>query len=261
MDIFSLRDSIIGEYRKFATSFTTIHAEDIRSQVEAIYSEGRFWPDPLLQINPSYKRGLNLETLISNGALDPRTADIFRADEAPLSLYKHQEQAVVLASQGESYVVTTGTGSGKSLCFFIPIVSAVLAEKRKSAIRRTRAIIIYPMTALANSQLEELDKFVSNVQGEKPITFARYTGQEDSEERRCIYDRFLQLVDEVCKAMPGLQVVLTTTTPPPEPLRDERTRILKLSHASDDDLLLKRRIENLLARAIPSSRDEEEDAT
>jgi Lhr-like helicase len=188
MDVFSLRDSVVGEYRKFATSFTTIHAEDIRAQVEAIYSEGRFWPDPLLQINPSYKRGLNLETLIANGALDPRTAEIFRVEGAPLSLYKHQEQAVVLASQGESYVVTTGTGSGKSLCFFIPIVSAVLAEKRKSAMRRTRAIIIYPMNALANSQLEELDKFVSNVQGDKPITFARYTGQEDSEERRRIAD-------------------------------------------------------------------------
>lgn len=188
MDVFSLRDSIVGEYRKFATSFTTIHAEDIRAQVEDIYAEGRFWPDPLLQINPSYKHGLNLETLIANGALDPRTAEIFRADGAPLSLYKHQEHAVVLASQGESYVVTTGTGSGKSLCFFIPIVSAVLAEKRGSAARRTRAIIIYPMNALANSQLEELDKFVANVQGERPVTFARYTGQEDSEERRRIAD-------------------------------------------------------------------------
>jgi superfamily II DNA/RNA helicase len=188
MDVFSLRDSIVGEYRKFATSFTTIHAEDIRTQVEAIYAKGRFWPDPLLQINPSYKRGLNIETLVANGALDPRTAEIFRADGAPLSLYKHQEQAVVFASQGESYVVTTGTGSGKSLCFFIPIVSAVLAEKQESAARRTRAIIIYPMNALANSQLEELDKFVALVQGERPVTFARYTGQEDGDERRRIAD-------------------------------------------------------------------------
>jgi Lhr-like helicase len=188
MDVFSLRDWIIDDYQKFATSFTTIHAEDIRTQVEKIYSEGRFWPDPLLQINPSYKRGLDLATLIQNGALDPRTADIFRADGAPLSLYKHQEQAVVLASQGESYVVTTGTGSGKSLCFFIPIVSAVLAEKRTSTTRRTRAIVIYPMNALANSQLEELDKFVANVHGERLVTFARYTGQENNEERRHIAD-------------------------------------------------------------------------
>ncbi|MGK4455799.1 DEAD/DEAH box helicase, partial [Klebsiella pneumoniae] len=40
--------------------------------------------------------------------------------------------------------------------------------------------------ALANSQLEELDKFVANVAGERPVTFARYTGQEDAEERRRI---------------------------------------------------------------------------
>src|SRR5690606_40013370 len=154
MDVFALRDPAVGDDQKFATSITTIHAAAIREQVEEIYAAGRFWPDPLLQINPSYKRGLSLETLVANGALDPRTAEIFRADGAPLSLYKHQEQAVVLASQGESYVVTTGTGSGKSLCFFIPIVSAVLAEKRTNATPRTRAIIIYPMNALANSQLE-----------------------------------------------------------------------------------------------------------
>jgi hypothetical protein len=74
-----------------------------------------------------------------------------------------------------------------------------------------------------------------------------------------LYDRFLRLVNEVCETVPGLQVILTTTTPPPAPLRDEPTCVLKLSHASDDDLLLKRRIENLLSRAIPSSRDEDDE--
>ncbi|MCC6214737.1 MAG: hypothetical protein IT376_07695, partial [Polyangiaceae bacterium] len=63
MDVFSLRDTVVGEYRKFATSFTTIHAEDIRQQVEAIYAEGRFWPEPLIQLNPSYKKGANLADL------------------------------------------------------------------------------------------------------------------------------------------------------------------------------------------------------
>lgn len=70
-----------------------------------------------------------------------------------------------------------------------------------------------------------------------------------------LYDRFLKLVDEVCKAVPGLQVVLTTTTPPPEALREPPTRILKLSHASDDDLLLRCRIENLLSRWASTSSD------
>lgn len=70
-----------------------------------------------------------------------------------------------------------------------------------------------------------------------------------------LYDRFLKLIDEVCRAAPGLQVVLTTTTPPPESLREPPTRILKLSHATDDDLLLKRRIENLLLRVSPTMPD------
>jgi hypothetical protein len=104
MDVFALRDSVVGEYRKFATSFTTIHTNDIR-QVEAVYAQGRFWPDPLIQINPSYKGGTKLETLIAGGALDPCTAEIFRDGDGPFSLDKHQEQAIALAAQGESYAL------------------------------------------------------------------------------------------------------------------------------------------------------------
>ncbi len=70
-----------------------------------------------------------------------------------------------------------------------------------------------------------------------------------------LYARFLTLVAEVCTHAPKLQVIITTTTPPPEPLREPPTRILKLSRASDDQLLLKRRIANLLTRAMPASSD------
>jgi superfamily II DNA/RNA helicase len=188
LDIFALRDFVVDEYKHFATSFTTIHAPDIKAQVEAIYAEGRYWPEPLIQINPSYKRTTDVQSLVAQRALDPTCADIFQTKGHPLSLYKHQEQAIALAASGESYVVTTGTGSGKSLCFFIPIVHRVLTEKKRGGQPRTRAIIIYPMNALANSQLEELGKFVSNVAGAAPITFARYTGQEDADERKRLAD-------------------------------------------------------------------------
>ena len=188
LDIFALRDTVVDEYKRFATSFTTIHAPDIKAQVEAIYAENRYWPEPLIQINPSYKHSADVRGLVAQGLLDPTCADIFQVKGEPLTLYKHQEQAIALADAGESYVVTTGTGSGKSLTFFIPIVHRVLTEKRKSGQARTRAIIIYPMNALANSQLEELGKFVGNVPGAPPVTFARYTGQEDAEERRRIAD-------------------------------------------------------------------------
>jgi len=183
MDVFSLREAVVGEYKEFATSFTTIQAEDIRKQVEAIYAKDRYWPEPLIQVNPNYQRATSIATLVAENVLDPGCAAIF-----PLELYSHQKNAIMCAKTGASFVVTTGTGSGKSLCFFIPIVDHVLAEKRKGGKRRTRAIIIYPMNALANSQLEELDKYVGNVEGEKPITFARYTGQEPADERKRIAD-------------------------------------------------------------------------
>lgn len=137
MDVFSLRDHVVREYEKFATSFTTIHADDIRAQVEAIYAEDRYWPEPLIQINPQYKRSTTVEAETAAGTLHPKCAEIFRADGETLSLYDHQKQAIALASQGESYVVTTGTGSGKSLCFFIPIA----ARQRDLPIYRGEGIV------------------------------------------------------------------------------------------------------------------------
>ena len=44
MDVFSLRDAVVREYEQFATSFTTIHAQDIAAQVRAIYDSKRYWP-------------------------------------------------------------------------------------------------------------------------------------------------------------------------------------------------------------------------
>src|SRR5699024_5086379 len=82
-------------------------------------------------------------------------------------------------------------GSGKSLGYIVPIVDRVLRERdrekaqgRKS--KRVRAIIVYPMNALANSQIKELEKFLVDGYGagREPVTFARYTGQESDEKRR-----------------------------------------------------------------------------
>src|SRR5437016_4879195 len=98
LDVFSLRDSVVGEYKNFATSFTTIFADDIREQIEAIYASDRYWPEPLIQINPSYRRTTTVEALARSGLLHKQTADIFRSPAKPdgspgdtLSLYKHQE--------------------------------------------------------------------------------------------------------------------------------------------------------------------------
>jgi ATP-dependent helicase YprA (DUF1998 family) len=99
-----------------------------------------------------------------------------------------RNSAVAKASAHQSFVVTTGTGSGKALCFFIPIIDSAIRARVPGEVPRTRAIVVYPMNALANSQLQELEKFIeqSGLSDQLRPTFARYTGQESAEERERI---------------------------------------------------------------------------
>jgi ATP-dependent helicase YprA (DUF1998 family) len=126
--------------------------------------------------------------LVAEGTLHPDTGRVFRVDGQPIRSHRHQAQAIAKAAQRQSFAATTGTGSGKSLCFFVPIIDAAIRARASGQAPRTRAIIIYPMNALANSQLQELEKFIdqSGLSGQARPTFARYTGQESQEERERI---------------------------------------------------------------------------
>lgn len=188
MNVFELDRVLVNDYERFSRSFTRIRAEDIRRSVDEIYASGRFWPEPLISINPHFERGDRIDELVRDGTLHPNTGKIFRVSGTPITLHRHQQEAVSKAVSRKSFVVTTGTGSGKSLCFFVPIVDAAVRARAAAEAQRTRAIIVYPMNALANSQMAELNKFIdqSGLDERLRPTFARYTGQESAEERELI---------------------------------------------------------------------------
>lgn len=195
MNAFDFRDKIIASYQQFSRSFVRIAADDIQKTVDTEYAQNRYWPEPLIQINPNYKPASSTQELAESSALHQTTAKIFRVRDKntgeliPLRLHKHQQDAVALASNNRSYVVTTGTGSGKSLAFFIPVVDRILKARDVDPSPRTRAIVIYPMNALANSQAEEIGKFLENLApSENGLSFARYTGQETELERKRLAD-------------------------------------------------------------------------
>jgi len=129
LNVFELDQSLLRDYERFARSFTQIRAPDIRAQVEEIYASDRYWPEPLISITPRFERGASIDHLASAGTLHEATARVFSANGRPLSLYRHQSQAVAKAAAGQSFVVTAGTGSGKSLCFFIPLIDAAIRAR------------------------------------------------------------------------------------------------------------------------------------
>ena len=185
MRAFAFDRHIIKSYEQFSRSFSTIRADDLREEINRQYINKRFWPDALLSLNPRFRSGPTVDRLVGDGTLDEATGKIFRL---PGPLYQHQAESIAKARAGKSYVVTTGTGSGKSLCFFVPIVDAIVRARKAHQPRGTRAVIVYPMNALANSQINEIEKFIAQSglpEALKPVV-RRYTGQESQEERQGI---------------------------------------------------------------------------
>ncbi len=189
MDIFRLHERLLGDYRDYAKSFIHIGDHRIREAVDREVDAGILWPDPLVQLNPFFRPGRSVPELCEEGILHPRAAEIFARKhpetgkvEGPFRLHRHQEDAIRKANEGIPYVLTTGTGSGKSLTYIIPAVDDVL---RHGSGKGIRTIIVYPMNALANSQFKEMEKFIDLgfPSGGRLVRYARYTGQDDEKSR------------------------------------------------------------------------------
>jgi hypothetical protein len=190
MKAFEFDHRLIDAYARFSRSFSTIRSDDLKAEVDRQYDAGRFWPDAMLSLNPKFLQGPTVDDLVASGDLDEATGRIFRFGSEPLRFHRHQAQSIAKARAGQSYVVTTGTGSGKSLCFFVPVVDAIVRARKAGKPRRTSAIIVYPMNALANSQLKGIEDFISKsglAEDLKPVV-RRYTGQESQEKRQQIAD-------------------------------------------------------------------------
>ena len=198
LDVFGVHERVIADYRAFTSGFVDVRDPRVADFVRQQFADGVQWPDPWLSLNPSFASGGAVPDLVREGLLHPECERIFRRKDSlldagrdPIVLHQHQREAIEVARTGGSYVLTTGTGSGKSLAYIVPIVDAVLRARDDHGGQSqggVKAIVVYPMNALANSQVGELGKFLKfgYPPGGEPVTFARYTGQESPDERRQI---------------------------------------------------------------------------
>jgi superfamily II DNA/RNA helicase len=179
MDTFKLRDEVLHDYANYVGSFLTISDSQIAEYVKQRLSEETLWPEALVQLSPAYELGPTVEELVSQGVLHPLCAGIFGG----IQLYRHQHEALQIAARRQHYVLTTGTGSGKSLTYLIPIFDDVL--KRNPEQSSVRAIIVYPTNALINSQVDAIEKLLGSLaESDRLLRVRRYTGQEGDEEKK-----------------------------------------------------------------------------
>jgi superfamily II DNA/RNA helicase len=185
MNVFDLHTEIMADYKSYISSFVNIQEPRIRDCVREELSSGKLWPAPLIQFNPSFKYDGSIDALVADGTLCPELKDIFKG----YRLYKHQVEAICLGAAQRDFVVTSGTGSGKSLTYIGTIFNHLIRDKA-SLTPGVKAIIVYPMNALINSQTEEFNKYArqytENTGKDFPITYAQYTSQEDETTRKRI---------------------------------------------------------------------------
>ncbi|MBD3386394.1 DEAD/DEAH box helicase [candidate division KSB1 bacterium] len=182
-DLFDIHHKVIQDYKDFVNSFIHIRDEHIEKTVRREIAKGKFWPEPLIQFNPAFKKGESLQSLCDRGVLHAELRHIFKG----YSLFQHQVEAIDKGTAGKDFIVTSGTGSGKSLTYIGTIFHELLQNPHEHGVK---AVIVYPMNALINSQTEEFDKYKSNYKDATgrpfPITYAQYTGQEKQDERERI---------------------------------------------------------------------------
>ncbi len=135
---------------------------------------GNVWQTPYLEGSQPYESGQSIRQLVGQRALHPNIVNLLPSDRL---LYKHQESAIrSVVEQNQNIIVATGTGSGKTECFLIPMLDMLL--KDNSLASGVRALILYPMNALVNDQVKRLRQLLC--QQEQPkIRFGFYTSRTE----------------------------------------------------------------------------------
>ena len=184
--------NIKDEFISYISTTFSFSDKNLRSQFEKELNE-HISNGPWLEINDAFKSGKSIEHLIQEGILSPLFRDLEKGkiqkkykQSLPIDrpLYLHQENAIRAIVNGDNAIVSTGTGSGKTNCFLIPVLNELLREKESGTLGSgIRALFIYPMNALANDQMKNIRKILMHY---PDITFGMYNGGTENNEEDAV---------------------------------------------------------------------------
>ncbi len=170
-------------YQRYVKTLVDVRDEALAQSFSYAVDHGSgLAKSPYLEATPAYRAGASLADLIAEGVLHKDLASLV-SPSLPLTrpLYQHQEEAIRKVVAGRNVVVTTGTGSGKTEAFLIPIINQLISERACGELGPgVRALLLYPMNALANDQVRRLRNLLA---GQGDLTFGRYTGETKERDK------------------------------------------------------------------------------
>jgi ATP-dependent helicase YprA (DUF1998 family) len=148
---------------------------------------------PFVESLPDFEKGKSLSGLVAARTISSKWSALEQSPDGE-KLYRrplHRHQAEAFARDRENYLVATGTGSGKTESFLLPLIDDLLRDEALAS-PGVRAILIYPLNALANDQMHRIARLLFRDLKDPGITLGRYTGQvragatRGEEERKII---------------------------------------------------------------------------
>lgn len=196
----ALAREIEARYRRYLETTFRFRDADLRQSFEEALRSERLSKGPYLEATPVFARGQTPRSLFREVLGFAPDEGFLRALQEDRPLYKHQEGAVRAVHEQRNVIVATGTGSGKTEAFLYPILLHLYAEYRAQGTLGpgVRALILYPMNALANDQRERLGEICKRLQNEGSpfqFTFGQYTGKtpkDANDSRRRARDHMAQ---------------------------------------------------------------------
>lgn len=142
--------------------------------------ESKLYKGPFLSSSLPFKQSKSIKTLVSDGVFDKKFLEIEGIDfERPS--YSHQVKAFETIVNGRNAVITTGTGSGKTECFMLPIINEIIKETNECKNERgIRAIFLFPLNALVYDQIDRLRNYLKKY---TDIKFGFYTGNTPNDNK------------------------------------------------------------------------------
>ncbi len=179
--------NIVNKYLRYIETTFYINDEDYMKQFKKHLSKvNNFSKGPYLEFSDSFESGKSIEQLIDEGILSSEFKKLYKNQKNLLSrpLYKHQEISIRKIMEDRNLVITTGTGSGKTESFLIPVINYLMRQKEAGELSDgVRALIIYPMNALANDQMKRMRQLLADY---PDITFGSYTGETENTDEKAL---------------------------------------------------------------------------